>query len=138
MQNPHDHSARRKLFARAFSNSNLKSNWEADIRRKTMLAVDKIQVGATQPGKGADILKWWTLMATDVITQLSFGESFEMLEQGKVRNIIFELKIESDLELSKLRISMRCSSPCLGACSAPSSLLSTPCFDTCLSKPYGR
>lgn len=103
-----------------------------------MLAVDKIHVGATQPGKGADILKWWTLMATDVITQLSFGESFEMLEQGKVRNIIFELKIESDLELSKLRISMRCSSPCLGACFAPSSLLSTPCFDTCLSKPYGR
>ena len=51
-----------------------------------MLAVDKIQVGAAQPGKGADILKWWTLMATDVITQLSFGESFEMLEQGKVRD----------------------------------------------------
>ena len=88
MQNPHDHSARRKLFARAFSNSNLKSNWEAEIRRKTMLAVDKIQNGAAQPGKGADVMKWWTLMATDVITQLSFGESFEMLEQGKVRNLI--------------------------------------------------
>ena len=44
-----------------------------------MLAVNKIQVNAAHPGKGADILKWWTLMATDVITQLSFGESFEML-----------------------------------------------------------
>jgi cytochrome P450 len=88
MQNPHDHSARRKLFARAFSNSNLKTNWEAEIRRKTMLAVNSIRIGATKPGKGANVLKWWTLMATDVITQLSFGESFEMLEQGKVRNII--------------------------------------------------
>jgi hypothetical protein len=53
-----------------------------------MLAVNSIRIGATKPGKGANVLKWWTLMATDVITQLSFGESFEMLEQGKVRNII--------------------------------------------------
>lgn len=93
MQNHHDHSARRKLFARAFSNSNLKSNWEAEIRRKTMLAVNRIQVGAAQPGKGADILKWWTLMATDVITQLSFGESFEMLEQGKQTSYIDALQL---------------------------------------------
>lgn len=84
MQNPHDHAARRKLFARAFSNSSLKGNWEAEIRRKTTLAVDQIKNATKQSGKGADVLKWWTLMATDVITQLSFGESFEMLEQGKV------------------------------------------------------
>ncbi|KAF9698457.1 hypothetical protein EKO04_003425 [Ascochyta lentis] len=83
MQNPHDHAARRKLFARAFSNSSMKENWEAEIRRKTTLAVDQIRKTATQPGKGADVLKWWTLMATDVITHLSFGESFGMLEQGK-------------------------------------------------------
>ena len=84
MSNPHEHAARRKLFARAFSNSNMKVSWEAEIRRKTTLAVDQIQKAAMQPGKGADILKWWTLMATDVITHLSFGESFGMLEQGKV------------------------------------------------------
>ncbi|KAL1600016.1 hypothetical protein SLS59_006090 [Nothophoma quercina] len=83
MQDPHDHAARRKLFARAFSNSSLKGNWEAEIRRKTTLAVDQIKNATRQSGKGADVLKWWTLMATDVITQLSFGESFEMLEQGK-------------------------------------------------------
>ncbi|KAJ4335560.1 hypothetical protein N0V95_008874 [Ascochyta clinopodiicola] len=83
MQNPHDHAARRKLFARAFSNSSMKGNWEAEIRRKTTLAVEQIRKAAVQPGKGADVLKWWTLMATDVITHLSFGESFDMLEQGK-------------------------------------------------------
>lgn len=32
----------------------------------------------------ADIFKWWTFMATDVIGELSFGESFRMLELGKV------------------------------------------------------
>lgn len=84
MQNPHDHATRRKLFARAFSNSNMKSSWETEIRHKTMLAVNKIKLDAAQPGKGADVLKWWTLMATDVITHLSFGESFGMLDQGKV------------------------------------------------------
>jgi cytochrome P450 len=84
MQDPHDHAARRKLFARAFSNSSMKGTWEAEIRHKTTLAVEQIRKAATQPGKGADVLKWWTLMATDVITHLSFGESFGMLEQGKV------------------------------------------------------
>jgi len=92
MQNPQDHATRRKLFARAFSNSNLKGNWEADIRRKTTLAVSQIKNTAAQPGKGADVLKWWTLMATDVITHLSFGESFGMLEQGKVSACTHALK----------------------------------------------
>ncbi len=32
----------------------------------------------------ADVFKWWTFMATDVIGELSFGESFRMLEHGKV------------------------------------------------------
>ena len=31
-----------------------------------------------------DILKWWTLMAMDVIAELSFGESFDMVRNGKV------------------------------------------------------
>lgn len=88
MQNPHDHAARRKLFARAFSNSSLKGNWEAEIRHKTTFAVSQIKNAAAQPGKGADVLKWWTLMATDVITHLNFGESFGMLEQGKVSFLV--------------------------------------------------
>ncbi|KAH6613096.1 cytochrome P450 3A17 [Boeremia exigua] len=92
MQNAHDHAARRKLFARAFSNSALKTNWEAEIRRKTTLAVSRIKDDATQRGKGADVLKWWTLMATDVITHLSFGDSFGMLEQGKQTSYIDALQ----------------------------------------------
>lgn len=32
----------------------------------------------------ADVFKWWLFMATDIIGELSFGESFRTLEQGKV------------------------------------------------------
>ncbi|CAG9951321.1 unnamed protein product [Clonostachys rosea f. rosea IK726] len=81
MRNPHEHAVRRRLFARAFSNGSLLAHWEPEIRQKAELAVIKIKEDA-QAGS-ADILKWWTLMATDVIAHLSFGESFCMLELGK-------------------------------------------------------
>ena len=32
----------------------------------------------------ADVYMWWTFLATDIIGELSFGESFRMLELGKV------------------------------------------------------
>jgi cytochrome P450 len=86
MRDPHQHSARRRLFARAFSVSSLLASWEPEIRQKTSLAVQKIQNDAR--GAGADVFKWWTLMTTDVIAHLSFGESFHMLEQGKVSEFL--------------------------------------------------
>lgn len=91
MQIPQHHAARRKLFSRAFSNSSLRNNWEAEIRRKTSLAVDRIEQTARAERQGVDVLKWWTLMATDMITHLSFGESFGMLEQGKVSHFSSEM-----------------------------------------------
>lgn len=84
MRDPYAHAARRKLFARAFSNSSLKIHWDAEVRWKATLAVQKIKQDALDAEKGADILKWWTLMATDIIAHLCFGESFEMLNLGKV------------------------------------------------------
>ncbi|OIW26271.1 cytochrome P450 [Coniochaeta ligniaria NRRL 30616] len=81
MRDPRQHAARRRLFARAFSNSSLRRNWEAEIRAKGDLAVARIKADAL--AGGADILKWWTLMTTDVISHLAFGESFHMLETGK-------------------------------------------------------
>jgi cytochrome P450 len=83
MRDPHAHAARRRLFAQAFSNSALQKNWTVEIRSRVELAVAKIWQEASR-GE-ADVLRWWTLMATDLITQLCFGESFGMLEQGKVR-----------------------------------------------------
>jgi hypothetical protein len=31
-----------------------------------------------------DVYKWWMFMTTDIIGELSFGESFQMLESGEV------------------------------------------------------
>ncbi|RSL61207.1 hypothetical protein CEP53_005182 [Fusarium sp. AF-6] len=90
MRDPHQHAARRRLFARAFSNNSLLTHWEPEIRQKTQLAVAKIKNDA-QSGS-ADVLKWWTLMATDVIAHLSFGESFRMLELGKQTSYIDALQ----------------------------------------------
>jgi cytochrome P450 len=84
MRDPHAHAARRKLFSRAFSNSSLNSNWDMELRQKANLAVQRIQRDASGSSQGADIFKWWTLMTTDIIAHLSFGESFNMLELGKV------------------------------------------------------
>lgn len=83
MRGGKQHAARRRLFARPFSQNSLQANWESVIQSKVRLAVNKIREEAGTEGE-ADILKWWTLMATDVIAHLSFGESFRMLELGRV------------------------------------------------------
>lgn len=83
MRHPKDHAARRKLFARPFSNSSLQANSESTVREKVTMAVNKIREEYERDGS-ADVLKWWTLMTTDVIAHLSFGESFGGLELGKV------------------------------------------------------
>ncbi|KAI1047008.1 hypothetical protein LB505_013600 [Fusarium chuoi] len=99
MRDPHQHAARRRLFARAFSVSSLLTNWESEIRQKTELAVNNIKRDAQSTG--ADVFKWWTLMATDVIAHLSFGESFRMLELGKQTPYIDA--IQSALLMSGIR-----------------------------------
>lgn len=80
---PKEHAARRKLFARAFTISSIRENCEALVREKVEKATDCIRSEAVE-GR-SDVLKWWTLMASDVVGQLAFGESFELLELGKVR-----------------------------------------------------
>lgn len=96
MRNPDQHAQRRRLFARAFSNTSIAANWETTVREKISFAVKRIQTCASNANeensltgktpakvsdkKGADLMKWWTLMATDVIAHLAFGESFRMLE----------------------------------------------------------
>jgi cytochrome P450 len=88
MRNPREHGQRRKLFARGFSKTYLREHWEPTVREKTLLAVEKIK-GDAQTGV-ADVLKWWTFMATDIVGILGFGESFGMLELGKVKQTIIQ------------------------------------------------
>jgi hypothetical protein len=56
---------------------------EVYIRRNIDLAVKGMSGEMSQRG-AADVFKWWMFMAADVIGELSFGESFKMLESGKV------------------------------------------------------
>ena len=76
------HAQRRKALARPFSKTSLRQNWEAFVAEKSRLTVAKIKQDAQ--GGRADLYKWWTLMTTDVIGKLSFGEDFGMLNSGTV------------------------------------------------------
>lgn len=47
------------------------------------MAVDGITRELKTRG-ASDVFKWWLFFATDVIGELTFGESFQMLEAGEV------------------------------------------------------
>ncbi|KAH0284281.1 cytochrome P450 monooxygenase [Aureobasidium namibiae CBS 147.97] len=81
MTNPKEHAARRKLLAKGFSQRHLREQWEDVVREKVDLAVARIKADAVSGT--ADVLKWWTYLATDVSAHLMFGESFHMLESGE-------------------------------------------------------
>ncbi len=83
MADAKQHAARRKLLARGFSKSYLRSTWEELVRSKIELTVRKMR-DEGRDGRAVDIVKWWTLLATDVSTHLMFGKSFEMIEKGEV------------------------------------------------------
>ncbi|EFQ36259.1 cytochrome P450 [Colletotrichum graminicola] len=90
MVNPKQHAKRRRLFARAFTSASLRRNWDLVVRTKAERAVERIKADALNGT--ADLVKWWTLMTTDVIAHLSFGESFDMLELGQKNEYIEALE----------------------------------------------
>lgn len=80
------HAARRKLLARGFSKSYLRQTWESMVKEKVDLTVRKMKEEGSD-GTAVDILKWWTLLATDVSSHMMFGDSFHAIEKGEVRHI---------------------------------------------------
>lgn len=72
------HADRRRLFSRAFTAKSLRENWEPEVRTIVERAVARIRGEATTGT--ADVAKWWKFMASDVISRLSFGEAFNMLD----------------------------------------------------------
>lgn len=90
MRNPEQHAQRRRLFARPFSNTALRKNWEDSVRGTVERTVARIKADAEDGD--ADVLKWWTLMTTDVIAQLSFGDSFDMVGLGQKNHYINALQ----------------------------------------------
>ena len=83
MTRPTEHSKRRRLLARGFSLSFLRSNWEPVVREKVAFAVERMKADCSKNGE-VDILKWWIFMASDIISQLMFGESFDTLKLARV------------------------------------------------------
>lgn len=73
----------RRLLGGPISETTLKS-FEPTIKTHVDRAMQRISEEMQSRGS-ADVLKWWTLFATDVIGEVTFGESIKMLEQGKVR-----------------------------------------------------
>ncbi|KAI1506097.1 cytochrome P450 [Biscogniauxia marginata] len=84
------HGALRRLFARGFSNSEIRK-LEALVRGRVTLAMRQMRDESAEHGH-ADVLKWFSFMATDVISELCFGESMHMLEKGKKDEYITTLQ----------------------------------------------
>lgn len=76
------HRRTRRLLANPMSETSLKA-MTVRIRDRVELTMTKMKDEMDSRG-AADVFKWWLFMATDVIGELTFGDSFRMLEHGKV------------------------------------------------------
>lgn len=76
------HRRHRRLLAGPLTETSLKKMIPA-IRTISDLVVQRM--GEEMKVRGAaDVFKWATFMATDTIAQLTFGDSFHMVELGRV------------------------------------------------------
>lgn len=87
------HSARRRLLARPFSRSSLLANFQDLVTDRVRLAVAKIKEEASRGP--CDMMKWWTLMTTDVVARVAFGEESRLLETGEVSQTKFSISFAS-------------------------------------------
>ncbi|CAN9186242.1 unnamed protein product [Alternaria alternata] len=102
---PHIHANFRRLVAYNFSEKWIK-NLELYIAKTARPAIERIAGDIKEHGH-SDIYKWFTFMATDVVGQSSFGESFRMLETG------IKTQYVKDLEEVPVRGMLRAEFPLL-------------------------
>ncbi|KAI1340199.1 cytochrome P450 [Xylariaceae sp. FL0016] len=84
------HRRLRKLLSSPLAEGNLKRMLPL-IDSKVRLTIQRIQEESETRGV-ADVFKWWLFMATDVIGELSFGESFNMLESRQINQYVVDLR----------------------------------------------
>ncbi|KAK4156089.1 cytochrome P450 [Chaetomidium leptoderma] len=84
------HRRYRRLLSGGMSESSLKSMYPA-IEANVNLAIQNMREEMEKRG-AADVFKWWMFMATDIIGELTFGESFRMLEQKKKNQYSLDLE----------------------------------------------
>ncbi|KAJ5774870.1 hypothetical protein N7457_009766 [Penicillium paradoxum] len=95
----HLHAVRRRLLASPISDSSL-TRLEPLIADRVQLAVHKITEELMDRGV-VDVFKWWLFMATDIIGDLTFGDSFRMLETGQKTQ--YSLDLERVLTFQAIR-----------------------------------
>lgn len=93
------HRRFRRLLANPMSETSLKSMTER-VHDRVSLTMDKMQEEKDQRG-ATDVFKWWLFMATDIIGELTFGDSFRMLELGESND--YATTIQSTSSLGAIR-----------------------------------
>ncbi|KAL4931663.1 cytochrome P450 [Aspergillus undulatus] len=88
---PEYHRRHRRLLSSPLSDTNLRSV-EPLVASRISLTISRIREEAVSPRRAADIYKWFFFMATDIIGELSFGDSFRMLEIGTKNQYISDLE----------------------------------------------
>ncbi|KAK6859595.1 hypothetical protein PG995_003231 [Apiospora arundinis] len=84
MTDPADHARRRKLLGTGFTATSLRREWEAMVVQKVEAAIEGMRGDARRDAQGeVDVRKWWGLMASDVISTIMFGKSFDALKAGR-------------------------------------------------------
>lgn len=78
------HRRQRKLLAPGLS-ADAVAQMYPSVNSKVELAIQRMRDETIEQG-ATDVYKWWTLMAADITGQLTFGQSFGILEEGKVRD----------------------------------------------------
>jgi cytochrome P450 len=81
-QNVDQHRRYRKALSHPLSESGLKDVLP-QVEDKVRLAIQRISEEMESRGV-ADVFKWWMSLTSDVIGQLTFGESFRILDKGEV------------------------------------------------------
>jgi len=60
-------------------------------------AIERIKRDVVEHGK-ADVFKWWTMMTTDVLGEVAFGEPFGMIANEKVGQEDMSSTVRSDMQ----------------------------------------
>ncbi|RKL32836.1 hypothetical protein BFJ72_g10336 [Fusarium proliferatum] len=84
------HRHHRRLLSSPLSESSLKSV-EPTVDAYVKMAIGSMKREMDERG-AADVAKFWLFMATDIIVDLSFGESFGILKHGKKNQYIEDLE----------------------------------------------
>ncbi|KAH8889042.1 cytochrome P450 [Thozetella sp. PMI_491] len=90
IRDPEAHRRLRRHLSGPLSESSLKEI-EPVIRNRVDLTIEKLSYDMKMDG-ASNILKWFMFMTTDIIGLLSFGISFNMLEDGKENQYVQDIE----------------------------------------------